>query len=133
MYNSSTIRIYVMNKLTSLLCFFILCFFSTLASAALLVLEDSNGNKYQLDGYLGDYGNNQQFSTTYISASGNTAQGLTFFDSTYNSFKIITFENEALYGLSIEGHWVGDRTPAFYMLNNGATPVAITLSVSNSK
>jgi hypothetical protein len=103
----------------------ILIWMSFSASNALadFSMVDSDGDVYQVGHYVGNELHNQKYYVQYVSrdASFPEAEGILYYDDLYQSVKIVVFENNDLFGFTLEGHWHGSGSEIFYLNSDGDT------------
>lgn len=101
--------------------FIILSFLTIhLAQASDFTLVDADGDSYYIGEYLGNTMGNNSF---YVEYSGNSrfsgGEGILYFDSYYQSVKIVIFENSDIYGFTLEGHWDGEGSTFYHVDSDG--------------
>ncbi len=97
--------------------------FSVSNALADFSLVDSDGDVYHVGNFLGHELHNQKYFVQYISrdASFPEAEGILYYDDLYQSLKIVVFENNDLFGFTLEGHWHGSGSAIFYLNSDGDT------------
>ena len=97
--------------------------FSVSNALADFSLVDSDGDVYHVGNFIGHELNNQKYFVQYISrdASFPEAEGILYYDELYQAVKIVVFENEDLFGFTMEGHWHGSGSEIFYLNSDGDT------------
>ncbi|MCK5829434.1 MAG: hypothetical protein KAH20_03950 [Methylococcales bacterium] len=108
-----------MKKITYYSCAFLIWMFTCLPSAlaAEFYLIDSDNDVYHVGHYLGSFANHESYNVDFYPADSPrtpTGQGILYYDSVHQSVKILIFENNQTYGLTLEGHWTGSGSSVSY-------------------
>jgi hypothetical protein len=95
--------------------------FSTSNALADFTLVDSDNDVYYVGNFAGHELNNQKYYVHYVSRTSPfpEGEGILYFDTHHQSFKIAIFENDHIFGFSIEGHWQGSGSEIYYVNNDG--------------
>ncbi len=75
---------------------------------------------YIVGDYIATYAGNDIYSS-FVEGSGGSGYGLIFIDPFWGAIKIVVFENDELWGWTLEGHWEGDGSTFTLARNNGTT------------
>ncbi len=91
------------------------------AFAADFSLVDSDGDTYYVGESLGKVMHNDAYVVRYKSNNAllPEGEGFLYYDTGYQTLKIIIFENSGLYGFSMEGQWVGSGSGIYYLNSRG--------------
>ena len=96
--------------------FLLFSFFSfNLSQASDFILVDSDGDSYYVGDYLGNTMGNNSFYVQYR----DEGEGILYFDSEYQSVKIVIFESQFIYGFTLEGHWDGEGSEFHHVNSEG--------------
>lgn len=122
-----------MKKITHYSCIFLVWTFACLSSAHAydFVLQDSDGDRYEVGPALGNTLGQQSYYVRYRGrsdspfSSGSTGDGILYYNpdqyDDYHPVKIIIFENRSIFGFTLEGRWRDDpsRESTVYYINSG--------------
>lgn len=112
-----------MKKITYYSCAFLIWMFAYLPSAlaAEFYLIDSDNDVYHVGHYLGSFAHHDSYNVDYYPADSPhipAGQGILYYDNFHQSLKILIFENNDIYGITLEGHWSGSGSPVSYVNSN---------------
>ncbi len=115
-----------MKKLTYFSCIFL--FWLTVGVSNALAdfsVTDSDGDVYRVGEFLGYEMDNQKYYVQYINSSTflPTGEGFLYYDDYYQSMKIIIFENDNIFGFSLEGYWQGSGSEIYFVNSDGNSGV----------